>query len=306
MNRRGFLRQSILTTLAVSGGATFLSACNKDEGNLVILHTNDMHSHIEPFPADSKHSGHGGMAHRAALIEKIRSENQHVLVFDSGDIFQGTPYFNFFKGKPELELMTKMQYDAATLGNHEFDNGLEGLKEVLPYAGFPILSANYDFNRTILKNEFKPNRIFQKGEFKVGVFGLGIELSGLVSPKQYGNTKYLDPIGVSKEIVADLKQKGCNIIVCLSHLGLKYENSQIISDVQLAEKVSGINLILGGHTHTFMDAPLQIKNPEGFETVIHQAGWGGIVLGQIIMNSNVENSVATSGLLSVYDPNNKG
>lgn len=289
MNRRSFLRQSILTTFAVSGGVPFLTGCNFEGNNLVILHTNDMHSHIEPFPADSKYSGLGGMARRATLIENMRRQNQHILVFDSGDIFQGTPYFNFFKGKPELELMTKMQYDAATLGNHEFDNGLEGLKEVLPFAGFPFLSANYDFNNTILKSAFEPYIIKEKGKWRVGIFGLGISLDGLVSPKQYGNTRYLDPVGASNEMVAELKQKNCDVIICLSHLGFQYEDPQTISDLLLAEQVSGIDIILGGHTHTFMDMPQQVKNPEGHVTTIHQVGWGGIRLGQLSVGMGTDN-----------------
>ena len=124
------------------------------------------------------------MAQRAGLINSIREKEDHVLLLDAGDIFQGTPYFNFYGGELEFKLMSTMKYDAATLGNHDFDNGLIGLKKQLPFAKFPFLIANYDFSKTILKDKFNPYKIFNKGGIKIGVFGIGIELEGLV-PKNY-------------------------------------------------------------------------------------------------------------------------
>lgn len=249
--------------------------------DLTILHTNDMHSRIDPFPDGSgKYAGLGGMARRAELIKSIRHQTKQVLLLDAGDIFQGTPYFNLFGGALEFKLMSEMKYDAATLGNHDFDAGMDGLFEQLPHANFPFIIANYDFNKTQLKDQFSPYRVFQKGAVKVGVFGLGIELDGLVEEKLYQGTVYIDPVGTAREMVQQLKAEECKLIICLSHLGYKY-NGQKISDTTLAEKVSGIDLIIGGHTHTFLPEPQEVLHQNGHRTIINQVGFGGIHLGRI-------------------------
>lgn len=249
--------------------------------DLTILHTNDMHSRIDPFPNDGgKYVGMGGMAQRAQLVKQIRQEQDQVLLLDAGDIFQGTPYFNFFKGALEFKLMSQMEYDAATLGNHDFDNGISGLDQQLPHATFPFISSNYDFNGTSLYNRSIPYKTFQKGDLTVGVFGLGIELQGLVADKLFGNTKYLDPIPVAKEMVQQLRTLECDLIICLSHLGYQYNHNKI-SDQVLAKEVSGIDLIIGGHTHTFMDQPEAVPGKDGHITLINQVGFGGINLGRI-------------------------
>lgn len=247
---------------------------------LTILHTNDMHSHIDPFE-EGRYKGLGGMAARASAINKLRTEQDNVLLLDVGDVFQGTPYFNMFGGELELKLMSKMGYDATTIGNHEFDNGLDGLKYAMQYADFPYLNANYDFSKNTIGGEVQPYKIFQKGAINVGVFGLGIELNGLVNPTMYGNTTYHDPIAVAKEMVQELHAKKCDLIICLSHLGYDYGKSSKPSDKMLAQEVSEIDVILGGHTHTFMEEPLLLTNHEGFTTSINQVGWAGINLGRI-------------------------
>ena len=281
MDRRKFITQTMVSTAAVVGSPFFLSSCSKpSKRSLTILHTNDMHSQIDPFPEDSAYAGLGGMAARSALINEIRSSTPNVLLLDVGDIFQGTPYFNLFGGELEVELMNKMKYDATTVGNHEFDNGMEGLRKGLEWADFPYLSANYDFSNTILKSDIDPYHIFNRGGIKVGVFGLGIELDGLVAPRLFKGTKYLDPIDVSKEMVQQLKREKCDLIVCLSHLGYRYKHSKV-SDQVLASEVSEIDLILGGHTHTFMDAPEILTNDQGFKSTINQVGWAGLKLGRI-------------------------
>ena len=283
MNRRDFLRNTVLG--AASLGLLGLPSIGEAKGKtkkLVILHTNDMHSRIDPFPNDGRsNGGMGGMARRAALVKEIRSKEKNVLLLDSGDIFQGTPYFNFFGGELEYKLMTMMGYDAATFGNHDFDNGLEGLQKQLPHAGFPFLSANYDFSNTILKDKFQPYKVFEKDGLKIGVFGLGIELKGLVADNMIGQTVYLDPVKKAKEMVKTLRQEqGCNLVICLSHLGYKYETDKV-DDRKLAAQVGGIDLILGGHTHTFLEKPDTIISPGGNETLINQVGWAGINLGRI-------------------------
>ena len=287
MQRRNFLRQSFLGTagLAVLGGVAHSAEAAptaKAPRKLTILHTNDMHSRIEPFPDNGgQWAGLGGMARRAALIAGVRAQEPNVLLLDSGDIFQGTPYFNFFGGELEYRLMSQMAYDASTLGNHDFDNGLEGLQRQLPHAIFPFLIANYDFSKTPLAGRFAPYKVFEKQGLRIGVFGLGIELSGLVADKNFGATAYLDPVAKAREMAVQLRgPEKCDMVICLSHLGYKYADAKL-DDRKLAAQVAGIDLVLGGHTHTFMDAPEAIAGPRGHQTLINQVGWSGINLGRL-------------------------
>jgi len=278
-NRRNFIKQSGLGVIGFSLLPQFSLAKSKDV-KLTILHTNDMHSHIHPFTS-GRNKGLGGMAQRAALIKQIREQEEHILLLDAGDVFQGTPYFNFYGGELEFKLMSEMKYDAATLGNHDFDNGLEGLQKQLPHANFPFLIANYDFSDTILKDTFKPYKIFRKGDLKIGVFGIGIELDGLVPQKLYQNTVYQDPITTANHYATFLKKnQKCDLIICLSHLGFKYETNEI-SDIKFAKQTRDIDLIIGGHTHTFLKKPISQLNLDDKEVLINQAGWAGINIGKI-------------------------
>lgn len=282
-NRRTFLKQTIVGSgLVALNGFPFESLAGGHIQKLTILHTNDVHSRLEPFPMDGgKYEGQGGVAVRAALIDKIRREEAHVLLLDAGDIFQGTPYFNLYKGEPEIKAMSLMRYDAATMGNHDFDAGVEGFAKQLPHANFPILIANYDFTETALEGKTKPYQVFKKGDVKIGVFGLGIKLKGLVAEDGYGNTKYLEPVQIARSVSERLKKKEkCDMIICLSHLGYSY-NYNKVSDMILAKETEYIDLIIGGHTHTFLDRPTVMKNKIGKEVVINQAGWAGLRLGRL-------------------------
>ena len=282
--RRDFLQQSLIaagvlaTTNSFAEGMVAKGRMTK----LTILHTNDVHSHIEPFPDNHKrYAGKGGVQNRFNLIQKIRKENSNTLLFDCGDIFQGTPYFNQFGGELELKLMSQMGYDASTMGNHDFDNGMDGFLEVKPNANFPFICSNYDFSDTILKNHTIPFKIFEKSGIKIGVFGLGIKLDGLVDKKLYGNTIYQDPIKKADEMVAILKKNySCDLIICLSHLGFSYQEKKV-SDSTLAVSTSGIDLILGGHTHTFLENAVELENKEGKKVLVNQVGWAGVNLGKI-------------------------
>ncbi|WP_353126433.1 bifunctional metallophosphatase/5'-nucleotidase [Parapedobacter pyrenivorans] len=283
INRRHFLKQAgTFGTLSLLGGIPLAALANEDHIALTILHTNDVHSRIDPFPMDgSRNQGLGGVARRATLVERIRNEQRNVLLLDAGDTVQGTPYFNLFGGKVELELMSKMGYEASTIGNHEFDNGLEGLAKMLPYAKFPFLTANYDFNDTMLKGKTREYSIFKKQGLRIGVFGLGIELDGMVDPTLCRGVRYLDPIATANALAERLKQDyRCSLVVCLSHLGYKYQGNKV-SDVVLAKNTRNIDLIIGGHTHTFMPAPESIRNLNGELTTINQVGFGGINLGRL-------------------------
>ena len=278
-NRRKFIKNFGLGAV----GLTMINhelIAEEDVKRITILHTNDMHSRIEPF-SSGIFKGIGGMAQRSSIINEIRKKEKNVLLFDAGDIFQGTPYFNFYGGELEFKLMSQMKYDAATLGNHDFDNGLDGLKKQLKHASFPFVCANYDFSKTILKNSFKPYKIFLKDGVKIGVFGIGVELNGLVPKELYKETKYLDPVIEANKISDKLKNKiGCDLIVCLSHLGLMY-NSNKVSDLVIAQKSKNIDLIIGGHTHSFLEKPILETNLDGKKVIINQVGWGGINIGKI-------------------------
>ena len=283
MERRAFLRNSF----AVSGGViiapTILaqSSVPKKTKKITILHTNDTHSNIDPFPENhSKYPGKGGVSRRFELVNRIRTEEEHVLLLDAGDIFQGTPYFNKFGGVLEMKLMTALGYDAATMGNHDFDGGMEGFVKAKQYGDFPFLCSNYDFTNTPVDGQTQDSIIFEKGGLKIGVFGVGVELKGLVPGRLYGESKWLDPIEIANERAAELKLKGCDLVICLSHLGYEYGTDKV-SDRVLANKTKDIHLIIGGHTHTFLSEPTQEKNLLGETVLINQVGWAGINLGRI-------------------------
>ena len=283
MKRRNFIQNIVLGTGTLLVSPSLFSQENlKKKKRLVILHTNDTHSTIEPFPSKhSKFPNMGGVSKRHTILQKIRSEEEHVLLLDAGDIFQGTPYFNTFNGELEMKLMSLLEYDAATMGNHDFDIGLEGFLNAQQFANFPFLCANYDFSETILSGKTKAYHIFHKAGIKIGVFGVGVALKGLVSEDKYGNTRYLDPISTANKIASELKSKSCDLVICLSHLGFEYENKSINSDRKLAAETENIDIILGGHTHTFFDKPLVLKNSKNKDVLVNQVGWGGVYLGRI-------------------------
>lgn len=284
-NRRTFVRNILLGAAGVTTLSSFdvYSLLKKDELiKLTILHTNDMHSRIDPFgPNDKKYPNQGGMSRVATLVDKIRKEEEEILLLDAGDIFQGTPYFNLFGGELELKLMSQMKYDAGTMGNHDFDNGIDGFNKVLPNANFPFLCANYDFSNTILKDKTKPYQIIEKKGLKIGVFGIGIELDGLVDSRLYGDTIYNDPISTANKYAKLLKEEHeCHAVICLSHLGYDYQED-IISDKVLAKETENIDLIIGGHTHTFLEEAVTFSNKIGKPVLVNQAGWAALGLGRV-------------------------
>ena len=290
MNRKEFLKTVGGGTLALSLAPNLVFASQKsilDKNTaykLTVLHTNDQHSRIEPFDSSySRNPNQGGFARRATLIQQIRSQEKNVLLLDAGDIFQGTPYFNFYGGELEFKLMSMMGYDAATMGNHDFDNGLDGFLKALPNAKFPFITSNYDFSNTILDGKTEKYKIFKKDGIKVGLFGVGIELDGLVGKKQYQETKYLNPVEIAQHYADFLrKEKGCDLVICLSHIGYDYRDDvDKISDKKLAAQTDNIDLILGGHTHTFLPEPQSFTNKSGKNVLVNQVGWAGLLLGRI-------------------------
>jgi 5'-nucleotidase len=294
MQRRKFIKKAAIAT----AGLVFVGKQNvfgleslpnlmdeegiREQHKLTILHTNDVHSRLDPFPMDGgKYEGQGGILARKLIIDEIRLKNQNVLLLDAGDIFQGTPYFNLYKGEPEMKAMSLLGYDACTMGNHDFDGGIQNFANQLQHANFNVVVCNYDFSYTPLHNLVKPYRIIKRGQIKIGVIGVGIELNGLVPNALYGNTVYLDPISNANYYADYLKNKRhCDMIICLSHLGFSYTSDKI-SDLVLAQNSRNIDLILGGHTHTFLEAPCKVKNADGIEILVNQVGWGGVCLGSL-------------------------
>ena len=298
MKRRNFIKQiGVASTLTMVGGLTLPSFRGKQR-HITILHTNDTHSQIEPFkPTHHRNPNQGGVARRATLIEQIRTQNKNTLLLDAGDIFQGTPYFNYFGGALEFKLMSMLKYDVATIGNHDFDNAIDGLYKQLPNAKFDFVSANYNFENTVLDTHVKPYRIIVKEGIKIGIFGLGIELEGLVSKKMYKETGYLDPIEITQDITNKLKnEEKCDLIICLSHLGYYYKNNpDKISDLNLAKITKNIDLIIGGHTHTFLPKPTIVKNIDGKNILVNQVGAYGINLGRIDFYFDEQNNKTAKG-----------
>ncbi|MGB5188814.1 bifunctional metallophosphatase/5'-nucleotidase [Robiginitalea sp.] len=284
MRRRKFIKTGALGGTALGLGGLGIQSCNSEPvRRITILHTNDVHSHIDPFPASHPTFPNlGGAARRAALIQSIRKENPDTLLLDAGDIFQGTPYFNFYGGELEFRLMNRMGYQAATLGNHDFDNGLSGLLAQLPNASFSFLSANYDFDNTLLEGRVNPYEVFVRNGVRIGVFGLGIELEGLVLKELYGETLYQNPVEIAQDMSRILREEEhCDLVICLSHLGHRYENPDRVSDQVLAAATENIDLIIGGHTHTFMEEAEVALNRQGKSVLIQQVGCYGIRLGRV-------------------------
>lgn len=284
MKRRDFIIQTSAATAITLTGFGLSSFSSKKTKRITILHTNDTHSHLDTFPqTDAKFPNQGGAAKRATVFNKVKSENPHTLILDAGDMFQGTPYFNYYGGELEIKVMNMLQYDAGTLGNHEFDNGINSLAEQIQKAKFDIINANYDFKNTLMDGLSKPYKVFIKDGIKIGVFGLGIKLEGLVNKSEYGETIWNNPIEIAQDVTRILKEElKCDLIICLSHLGYKFgSNSQMISDLDLAAKTKNIDLIIGGHTHTFLEKPTIVLNAEQKEVIVNQVGCYGVRVGQI-------------------------
>ena len=297
MKRKEFIQNTAAATAFLSLGGLSSLSFKPAEKHITILHTNDVHSHIEPFgPEEGRNANLGGVARRASLIESIRQENPNTLLLDAGDIFQGTPYFNFYGGELEFKLMSKMKYDAATIGNHDFDNGIDGLYAQLPHAEFDFLISNYDFSNTIMDGQTKDYKVFTKNGVKIGVFGIGIELQGLVNDKLYKETRYLDPVEMATEVSSKLKnEENCDLVICLSHLGYKYSSNKI-SDIKLARATENIDLIIGGHTHTFLEKPTVETNKAGKKVLVNQVGCYGLYLGRVDFYLDSENNIKGDGV----------
>ena len=298
MDRRKFLHQTAAAAVLTSVGGLTLPSFTKKRKHITILHTNDTHSRIEPFETSHhRYANKGGVARRATLVERIRTENANTLLLDAGDIFQGTPYFNYFGGELEFKLMSMLKYDVATIGNHDFDNSIEGLYKQLPNANFDFVAANYNFKNTVLDTHVKPYKIILKDGVKIGIFGLGIQLEGLVDPKMYKETEYLDPLEIAQDMSRILKEdEQCDLVICLSHLGYFYKrNPTKISDLNLAKNTKNIDLIIGGHTHTFLPKPTIVRNSVDKNVLVNQVGAYGVNLGRVDFYFDENNEKSSEG-----------
>lgn len=267
---------------------------------ITVLHTNDTHSQIDPFPEyDKLYGGKGGVARRATLVKRVRKENPNTLLIDAGDVFQGTPYFNFYKGEVEYKAMSLIGYDVGTLGNHDFDNGVDALAAAMKFANFDFVSSNYDLRGTALESCVKPYVVRVLGGVRVGLFGLGISPNNLITPENFKGVKYLDPIQMSRGVVRLLRERErCTLVVGMSHLGY-YPNpgEGEIGDTQVASQVDGIDFIASGHTHTFMKRPVLTRQPSGNDTIIFQVGKSGIYVGRVDFKLREGKVTAAAGRL---------
>ena len=293
LNRKQFLQQmavlaaaSALPLDAMGKGlfdasdAAYLK--KREPLDLLVLHTNDLHSRIDPFPANHPLAGKGGIANLATLIREHRAQHTHILLLDCGDVFQGTPYFNLFGGQVEYQWMQNMGYHATTMGNHDFDNGIEHLANMLEKnPAIPMLNCNYELSKTRLKEFVKPYRVLEIGGKTIGITGVGISPENLILERMIPGLVYQDPVASVQKTVDYLRnQAHCDAVFVISHLGYSYDTDKI-DDLKLAAQTHGITAIVGGHTHTFLEKATEVTNTKGQTVLVNQAGWGGLMLGQL-------------------------
>lgn len=260
-----------------------LVGCTEKATTLTILHTNDTHSQVEPTnPKAEKNADLGGYARRMGLIAQEREADPNLLLLDAGDFSQGSPFFNYFRGRVEVEAMNRMGYDAGTFGNHEFDNGLDTLAMLLRMAKFPIVCANYDCKGTVLEGLVKPYVILRRAGLKIGVIGIGVSPDDLIAKDNFGGIRYLDPLPVINETAAMLRnKKHCDVVIVLSHLGT--DNSNGVSDQVLATQMRNVDIVIGGHTHHVFNGE-RVQDADGHEVVLSQMGKAGMRVGKIRLN----------------------
>ncbi len=254
---------------------------------LTILHTNDTHSTILPMNpnlADTMLAGRGGYLRRIAMLQEERRKDPDLLLFDSGDFSQGSAFYSMFHGDVEIGLMNQMGYDAVTIGNHEFDFGLDNMIRLFRQARFPIVCSNYDFADTELKDLVKPYIVIKRKGVKIGVFALCPPLEGLVFTSNYGPLRFLDPVEVTQKMVDVLRrQKKCDYVICISHLG--WQRSPYPDD-RLIEQTQGVDLVLGGHTHSYFEELQWVNNQNGQPVPVDQNGKHAVFVGKLLLEFN--------------------
>lgn len=271
-------------TSAIEGRTVFQQKPEPKSKNLLIVHTNDTHSCIEPLSphlSDTARADKGGYIRRVALLQQLREKTPDLLLFDSGDFSQGSPYYNLFKGDVEIELMNMMHYDAGTIGNHEFDSGLDNMARLFRKADFPIVCCNYDFNGTVLEGIVKPYTIIERDGVRIGVTGVCPPLEGLVAKENYDGIRYLDPAEQCNKVVTKLHDQKCELVVCLSHLG--WDGAEM-DDQRFISQTHGIDIVLGGHSHTFFTEPQTVSDADGKTVICNQMGKNAQFVGSLNVN----------------------
>ena len=277
-------RRDFLAATASLAAAPLLLGGEPDSvgGRITLLHTNDTHSRIEPFgPGMGSLTGRGGMARRGTLVKQLRQDLGPVLLLDAGDVFQGTPYYNLYKGRLDYQLMSLVGYDAGTLGNHDFDSGVEALLAALEDAKFPMVNCNFDCKGApALGKRLQPYIVREFPGVKVGITGVGVDFRNLVAPRNHAGVTWKDPYESLKPVVRQLRDKEkVDLVVVLSHLGHDSKGDHF-DDLQMPKAVPGIDAIIGGHSHTFLDQPVKIDGSDR-STLVFQVGFGGVNLGRM-------------------------
>lgn len=301
-SRRNFLQKAAwASSLLLLGKFPHTAFAANKTTKITILYTNDTHSQIDPLPSDApKNAGLGGVQARANLIQKIRTEEANVLLLDAGDFFQSSAYFDVYKGAIEIEAMNQMKYDAAGLGEHEFDGGIENLAKQVSNAKFSILCCNYSYLNAALQDKIKPFTIVEKAGIKIGVLAVGINLEGLVDDEIRKQIQFENPLEKANKVAKYLKKKeNCDFIICLSHLGLYSHGDSNFNDKILAKETENIDLIIGGHSHTLLQKPLKYFNLQKQEVLVVQSGWGGSHLGRLDYIFSREKSFLSSNAQTV-------
>ena len=276
--------KSVFRYLLVCLIGIIMVACNgRQKQTIIILHTNDTHSQIEPLEEGKRDEFCGGYARRMGYIQQMRNEHPDLIVLDAGDFSQGTPYYNFYHGRVEMDAMNRMQYDAITLGNHEFDYGVDTLAAVLQLAHFPIVCANYDVTGTPLEGLVVPYTVIKRSGLRIGVFGIGVNPKGLIAEKNFAPLQYMDPVASAQQVANVLRdEEKCDAVICLSHQGTHPMLGGNISDMELAEKTQNIDVIIGAHTHKIVEN-LYVKNLHGDSVLLTQTGKAGARIGEILL-----------------------
>ena len=271
------LRCSILVLLFA------LAACAPSDPTIVILHTNDTHSQIEPIASGKRDGDHAGYARRMGLIQQQRQQYPDLILLDAGDFSQGTPYFNFYHGRIEVDAFNRMGYDVVTLGNHEFDYGVDTLAQVLQGANFAVVSCNYDVQGSPLQDIVRPYHILTRAGVRIGILGVGVCPDGLIAAKNFQPLRYLDPIPAAQQVATLLREEHhCDLVVCLSHLGTHSLSSEHISDEVLARSTRDIDVIIGAHTHKIVTNHY-VQNLDGDSVLLAQMGKCGARIGKITL-----------------------
>ena len=292
-------RRQFIQTLGVLGCTPALARMDwlfPKDSTIHLFHTNDTHSRIDPFPmSDKRNGGKAGVARRATLFKKFREQYAHTLFLDAGDTFQGTPYFNYYEGKLEYRLMSELGYDVVTLGNHDFDSGVDKLLAAMEEARFEFVVANYEITNPLLRARVNPYRVVEKAGVRAGIFGLSVTFKGLVTADNHKGVTYQDPVATAHRTATHLRTaEKCQVVICLSHLGIDGASGEA-GDIHVANQVSGIDVIIGGHSHTFMDSPLMVTGPDGWQTLIHQVGFAGLRVGHVMLSLDRAGGVIATG-----------